>query len=124
MGNRIAGAPATTEVETIDTGAQRRLRITANPTALAKLRSGFGRYWKVEEVVTGERYGTIELLEYDAAARRFVPVITSPVAVTGDPRTVQDTVDSFWLKHRQKFKPDYNPVSEKYFERNPRDPYE
>lgn len=66
-------------METIDTGAQRRLRITANPTALAKLRSGFGRYWKVEEVVTGERYGTIELLEYDAAARRFVPVITSPV---------------------------------------------
>ncbi len=77
-----------------------------------------------EEVVTGERYGTIELLEYDAAARRFVPVITSPVAVTGDPRTVQDTVDSFWIKHRQKFKPDYNPVSEKCFERNPRDPYE
>jgi hypothetical protein len=75
-GNRIAGAPATTEVETIDTGAQRKLRITANPTALAKLRSRFDRYWKVEEVVTGERYGTIELLEYDAAARRFVPVIT------------------------------------------------
>jgi hypothetical protein len=111
-------------VETIDTGAQRRLRITANPTALAKLRSRFDRYWKVEEVVTGERYGTIELLEYDAAAERFVPVITSPVAVTGDPRTVQDTVDSFWLKYRQKFKPDYNPVSEKYFERNPSDPYE
>ena len=46
---------------------------------------------KVEEVVTGERYCTIELLEYDAAARRFVPVITSPAAVTGDPR--RSTVD-------------------------------
>jgi hypothetical protein len=30
-------------VETIDTGAQRKLRITAKPTALGKLRSRFDR---------------------------------------------------------------------------------
>jgi len=99
-----------------------KLRITANPAAIAKLRNWFVKYFDVEEVPTTDRYGRIELLGYRGG--KLVPIVVSPVYVTDDPRTVKDTVDMFWIKEKQLLHPDYNPVRQKYFEKNPRDPYE